>query len=336
MHEYRSRKCPQIPEGGRPGPLSAGQPQAGTAQTSLLASQLQSLQDLCCRAVVLYTGGALAAPGLEGPPQVHLHGQRPEYQDDTWPLLIPHHQLHSLMMFLCKELGPLGFLCAGQQQAEATGQQELQGVLPEDAAAGDQEGTGSEERSRSLLCPVGQQLVPERQNWGGRVPGSPSHVTPVPSQLDALGRIASPSSWSSGPGGSPAGGCARRSPPAWSWLNALGVPCPVCHGWTRSAFPAPPGGGWTRSSLLFPPAAVGCTPRSPPSLPVVGLPRRSAVCLFARARTHAGTLAPTPLPLASGRGGLRAAGQDRPSGARGACGTEERRTLRRRHEPPAV
>ncbi|XP_047401225.1 WD repeat domain phosphoinositide-interacting protein 3 [Sciurus carolinensis] len=62
-------------------------------------------------------------------------------------------------------------------------------------------------------------------------------------------------------------------PAAWPWLDALGVPRP--------------------------PAAVGCTPRSPPSLPIVGRPRRSAVCLSAHARaharTHARTVARSPL-----------------------------------------
>lgn len=38
-------------------------------------------------------GQAPAAHGLEKPPQVILHGQRPERQGDAWPLLLPHHRL---------------------------------------------------------------------------------------------------------------------------------------------------------------------------------------------------------------------------------------------------
>ncbi|XP_045630920.1 ras-related protein Rab-40B isoform X2 [Ursus americanus] len=39
-------------------------------------------------------GQAPAAHGLEGPPQIVLHGQWPERQDDARPLLLAHRQLH--------------------------------------------------------------------------------------------------------------------------------------------------------------------------------------------------------------------------------------------------
>ena len=39
-------------------------------------------------------GQAPAADGLEESPQILLDGQWPQCQDDAWPLLLSHHQLH--------------------------------------------------------------------------------------------------------------------------------------------------------------------------------------------------------------------------------------------------
>ncbi|XP_017380206.1 ras-related protein Rab-40B isoform X3 [Cebus imitator] len=75
--------------------LHPGHPRFSDSKVSLSAELARPLLPGCR---VLHAGApggqAAAAHRLTKPPQVLLHGQRPERQDDAWTVLLPYHQLH--------------------------------------------------------------------------------------------------------------------------------------------------------------------------------------------------------------------------------------------------